>query len=113
MTTITTKLLTLGKLLLNKGALILVGLVLMHAYLHQNGLPFAEVLYLITVAFAVFIAALVLRFLFFPEAAEFAEDKARWDAALAAGAFPHVMRQYRFATVICFAVPTAVAIAIF
>lgn len=111
MKTITTKLITLALLLFNKGALILIASILMQAYMAQNGLPFGEVLYLVNVTFSIFIVALALRFLFFPEAAEFAEDRKRFDAVLSLGVYPNAMRQYRFATAICFAVPSIAAIA--
>lgn len=102
-----------GLLLYNKGALILIASMASQAYLRQNGLPFAEVLYLVNVVFSVFLIALVVRVLFFPEAAAFAEDSARFDAALSVGKYPFAMQQYRFATAISFAVPTLIAIAIF
>lgn len=101
-----------GLLLYNKGVLILFASIASQAYLRQNSLPFAEILYLVNVVFSVFLIALVVRLLFFPEAAAFAEDRERFDASLAVGKFPYAMQQYRFATAISFAVPTLIAIAI-
>lgn len=104
---------SVGLLLYNKGALILISSIFMQAYLRQNGMPFAELLYLVNVAFSVVIVALIIRLLFFPEVAAFAEDREKFDAALSSGKYPFAMRHYFFATGISFAVPTFAALAVF
>lgn len=104
---------TLGLMLWKKGALILVALVLMQTYAKQEGMPFAELLYLVNVAFSIVVTGFVIRFLFFPEVAEFAEDAKRFDTAVAGGTYPTALRHYWFGTAISFFIPTAAAIAVF
>lgn len=100
-----TTLKTVGKLLWNKGAAILVLCFLMYRYATLNSVqptPFAELLYAVILAACILVFAPIFRLLVFPEAAEYAESgKLRSD--LDDGRNSPALTHYRFATAISFA----------
>lgn len=103
---------TLAYMLFNKAFAIIGLIVLMHIYSNlpaDQPTPYAELLYAVILAILVLVVAPVLRFLIFPEAAEYAE-KGQLRKDLADDGNTQQIRHYRFATAISFAI-TALCVA--
>lgn len=94
---------TAAELLWNKGAAILLLIVLILKYSGLSEAPFAELVYAVILVAAAIVTAPVVRLLVFPEAAEDAESGAvRREISL--GKFTPRLMHYWFATVVSYAI---------